>query len=139
MNSRHNNLTFSKETETDGYLSFLDVKIFREDGSFVTTVYRKPTFSGIYTNFTSFMPKTYKYGLILTLLFRSFTLASDFSKFHTVMKLTNHYIYISKNGYPKEFIDSCVKRFLNKLFISRPPVFTVNKKEILLVYITLFG
>ena len=29
--------------------------------------------------------------------------------------------------------DSCVKRFLNKLFISRPLVCTVNKKEILLV------
>ena len=27
------------------------------------------------------MTKTYKYGLILTLLFRSFTLASDISKF----------------------------------------------------------
>ena len=42
MNSRHNNLTFYKETEIDGYQSFLDVKIFREDGTFVTTVYRKP-------------------------------------------------------------------------------------------------
>ena len=52
-------------------------------GSFVTTIYRKPTFSGIYTNFTSFMPRKYKYGLILTLLFRSFTFLSF------IMKLTN--------------------------------------------------
>ena len=65
MHSQHNNLIFSKETEIDGYLSFLDVKIFREDGSFVTTVYRKSTLSGIYTTFTSFIPETYKHGLIL--------------------------------------------------------------------------
>ena len=104
--------------------------VFCEDGTFVTTVYRKPTFGGMYTNFTRIMPKIYKYGLILTLLFRSFTSASDFSKFHNEVNQLK--TIISKNGYPDK-IDSRVTRFLNKLFISRRPVCTVNKKEILLV------
>ena len=40
-------LNVSTETESNGYLS-LYVKLFHEDGKFVTSVYRKPTFSGNY-------------------------------------------------------------------------------------------
>ena len=43
---------------------FLDVNIFRENEKFATNVYRKKTFSGVYTNFKSFIPETYKIGLI---------------------------------------------------------------------------
>ena len=35
-------------------MSFLDVQIIREDKTFTTSVYRKPTFSGVYTHFESF-------------------------------------------------------------------------------------
>ena len=51
MNKKHKNMKFSIETEINGSLSFLDVKIFRENDKFVTTVFRKETFSGVYTNF----------------------------------------------------------------------------------------
>ena len=78
------------------------------------------------------MPKTYKFGLILTFLFRSFTLAEDFSKFHNEVNELKT-IISTKKGYHKDFIDSCVKGFLSKLFIPRPSVCTMNKKEILLV------
>ena len=43
---------------------------------------RKKTFSGVYTNFKSFIPETYKIGLIKSLLFWCFSLCSDFIKFH---------------------------------------------------------
>ena len=42
-------MSFSYEVERDGKLRFLDVNVFREEGQFVT-VYRKTTFSGIYTH-----------------------------------------------------------------------------------------
>ena len=57
------------EKEEDGHLPFLDIKIFHENDKFATNVYRKKTFSGVYPNFKSFIPKTYKIGLIKTLLF----------------------------------------------------------------------
>ena len=50
--------------------SFLDVKICRENNRFTTSVFRKPTFSGVFTNFDSFIPKSYKHGLVNTLIFR---------------------------------------------------------------------
>ena len=82
MNSKHKNISFSYETEKDGAMPFLDVNIFREKGKFVTNVYRKETFTGVYTNFSSFIPSEYKFGLPYTLLHRCFNLVSDMSRFH---------------------------------------------------------
>ena len=41
-------------SDRDGKLIFLDVNVFREEGQFVTNVYRKTTFGGVYTHFESF-------------------------------------------------------------------------------------
>ena len=46
MNKKHKNMKFSIETEMNGSLSFLDVKIFRENDTFVTSVFRKETLVG---------------------------------------------------------------------------------------------
>ena len=54
LNSRHLNISFTIENEKDNRMSFLDVNIIREKDKFTTSVYRKPTFSGIYTHFDSF-------------------------------------------------------------------------------------
>ena len=53
-------------------LSFLDIKISHENNKFVTTLYRKPTFSDIFTNFESFIPDLHISGSIETLLHISF-------------------------------------------------------------------
>ena len=61
-------------------MSFLDLEISSVE--FVTTVYRKPTFSGAYTHFESFLPSTQKFGMLYTLVYRCFTLCSNMTKFH---------------------------------------------------------
>ena len=57
-------MSFSMETEKENKLSFLDVEVIHEQGNFTTTVYRKPTFSGVYRNFESFLPSVYKFVYI---------------------------------------------------------------------------
>ena len=47
-------MSFSMETEKENKLSFLGVEVIREQGKFTTTIYRKPTFSSVYSNFESF-------------------------------------------------------------------------------------
>ena len=76
-------MLFSVEVETDNRLSFLDIDISRdaESKSFKTTLYRKPTFSGVYTNYKSFIDMKYKLSLIYTLLFRIFSICSDYYSF----------------------------------------------------------
>ena len=66
------NMSFSHDVEGDGKQKFLDVNVFREEGQFVTNVYRKTTFSGVYTHFESFLPATYKFGMVYTLAYRCF-------------------------------------------------------------------
>ena len=75
-------MSFSFEQEKNGKLSFLDIEVSREKGKFVTTVYRKPTFSGVYTHFESFLPTIYKFGMVYTLAYRCFKIYSDWTKFH---------------------------------------------------------
>ena len=53
LNKYHSNLIFSFEEETNGKF-FLDVEVSQEGNKFATTVYRKPTFCGIYTHFDSY-------------------------------------------------------------------------------------
>ena len=47
-------------------LSFFDIKITHENNKFVTSVYLKPTYNGVFTNFEGFIPDIYKRGLIET-------------------------------------------------------------------------
>ena len=60
LNCQHNNIKFISETENENFISFLDIKITRDINKFMTSVYRKPTFSGVFTNFGSFILKSYK-------------------------------------------------------------------------------
>ena len=82
MNSKHKNINFSFETEKDGQMLFLDVNVFLENGKFVTNFCRKETFTGVSTNFSSFIHLERKSGLVYTLLHRCFCLVFDMYKFH---------------------------------------------------------
>ena len=81
-NFQHPNIKFTSEIEENNSKLFLDIKITRVRNSFSTTIYRKLTFSVVFTNFESFIPLSYKSNLIFTLLFRAFKLCSNFELFH---------------------------------------------------------
>ena len=82
MNMRHKILKFTFDFEQNNSLSFLDVKIIHGSKGFSSSVFRKATCSGVFTNFDSFIFKFYKTGLIFTLLFRSFAICSDMQSFY---------------------------------------------------------
>ena len=98
LNKQHKNIKFTSEIEENGSLSFLDIKISRENNKFVTSVYRKPTFSGVFTNVESFIPDIYKRGLIETLLHRSFRLCSNYENFHREIETLKS--ILKCNSYP---------------------------------------
>ena len=104
LNSRHENINFTSELEKEGKIPFLDMLIDRSSGQIVTSIYRKPTFTGVYSHFTSFLPSIDKFGLLYTLLFRTFTLCSNFKLFHLeIVELKKIFL---RNGYPTNFIDA---------------------------------
>ena len=63
MSSKHWHIKFTVECEESNLLSFLDIKTFRDAGKSHTSVYRKPIFSGVLTNFEVFYP--YRTNIIL--------------------------------------------------------------------------
>ena len=64
LNVEHRNIKFTFEKGKDGKLAFLDVLISKTDHILCTSVYRKMTSIGLYTNFVSFTSYSYKIGLI---------------------------------------------------------------------------
>ena len=68
--------------------SFLDIQIKRSNSSFSTSVYQKPTFTGLFTHFHSFIPLKYKKGLILTLFDRFSKICSTYENFHLEVELS---------------------------------------------------
>ena len=78
MNSKHKNIKFTFETEDS---------ITRRNKWFVTTIFPKATFSGIFTNYDNFIFDTYKMGLVHTLMFRFFKICSSVENFHIEVEL----------------------------------------------------
>ena len=71
LNSLHLSLKFTNEIETNNSLPFLDVLVTKPDNKFITSVYRKPTFTSQYIHWNSFGPKQRKTNLIDTLTDRA--------------------------------------------------------------------
>ena len=77
LNWLHSSLSFTMEEESNGQLPFLDVLVERGDSSFLTSVYRKPIFTGLYLNWHSFAPKSRKLNLIRCLSYRALNICSE--------------------------------------------------------------
>ena len=126
MSSKHQNINFAVEKENVGSLSMLDLKICRKNGKFVTSVYRKPTeFTPIMKVafqctkrkdfYTHYFIGVFAYVVILR---------------HFILKLIIWRISLKKNNYPLNFIDSCIKSFLNKLYTPKVVVPNVPKRNV---------
>ena len=128
LNQQHANITVTTEIERDGKLPFLDIDISRSDRKFATSVYRKPTFTGLFTNFNSFIPLAYKQNLVSCLIHRIFNLCSSYENFHTQLEVVRK--LFNSNGFPSQMFDRIVRRLLDHTFDPRPPVLTATKKII---------
>ena len=127
LSSKHRNINFTYEEENNNLLPFLDVNVYRDAGKFSSTVHRKATFSGVYTNYSSFIPDTYKSGLVSTLLYRAYVISSSYKSLHEEVERLKK--IFAKNNYPSRFVDKCIFNFFNKVYGDRTPVVTVPKKE----------
>ena len=81
LNSKHRNIRFTCEKEHNNPMPFLDILITRNSNGLKASVYHKAIFSGVYSNFNSFISEEYKVGLIFTLLFQTFQLFQIFKDF----------------------------------------------------------
>ena len=127
IGSRHKRIKFKNELEKDSCITFLDVLVTNKRNSFITSLYRKPTFSGIYFNFDSHVPLVYKKGLIFCLLFRIYNICSLWSLIHE--GISKFKCILVKNKYPVDLINLCIAKYLDTLFCKRASVANVPLKE----------
>ena len=111
LNCLHPALQFTVEKETDAALPFLDVLVERSGQTFLTSVYRKPTFTGHYIRWDSFCPKRRKLNLISSLVNRALRLCSPEK---LSRELDDIHLILSKNGYPDHILKCSISRVLKK-------------------------
>ena len=135
MNKEHRCIKFTLETEKNNTFSFLDMNITRQNNQLKTSVYRKPTFSGVFTHYESYIDQSYKRSLIITLLSRCYSICSDYTLFHLdVEKLKE---ILKKNSYPSGIMEVSIRTFLNRLNVPKQVYLTVPKKELLIILLFL--
>ena len=71
------------------------------------------------------------------LLFRIFSIFSDFSKFHEEVNYLKD--VLKKNSFPTNLVDKCIKNFLNKQFSQKILQHTVPNRSAQSYYVFLLS
>ena len=116
LNSKHPNIKFTIENEKDGKISFLDASIYRENNCFLTSVFRKGTFSGVGMSFFSFCDQNFKSNSVQTLLNRAYNVSSSYQILHKEIMFLKEIFF--NNGFPTEYFERKVKNFFDKKYCN---------------------
>jgi hypothetical protein len=128
LNSQCADTKFTIEIEKEGYLAFLDVLVKKVDDTLKTSVYRKPTDSELYLQYTSNHAKTIKNRIVNTLLHRADTICSDIKEKENEYKKVEEILL--KNGYPGALINNIKnKRKRKQENPCLPPLAQEEKKD----------
>ena len=102
-------------------LQLLDVQtLHRPERDYVeTTIYRKPTFTGLYTRCDSYSSRRYKINLIKAVVVRAEYLCSSELLVSEMQQLK---AILRKNGYPKHILDGYMGRDRISEKPYRPPL-----------------
>jgi hypothetical protein len=119
MNTRHSNMRFTYESESNDCIHFIGLTIthLTENNrhKYLTSVYRKPTSTSLFMNFNSFVPLMYRLSVFKCLVSRAIQLCSTWNLFH--VEIDNVRSMLLRNAYPSFLLDRIVKNavssFLN--------------------------
>ena len=106
LNTKHKNIKFIYEKQIDNKLPFLNIFISNNENLQIS-VFHKKTYTGLLLNYFSFVPDSYKYGLIKTLIDRMYRINSTWTSFDIDLKNL-------KQVLPK----ACVRYFLKIHYTS---------------------
>ena len=128
LNSRHPKIRFTKDVENNGCLSFLDVNLRRVNNKLETSVFRKPSFTGLGLSFFSFIPSCVKKAVVHSAVNRAFRICSNYQLLNCEFNFLKR--FFQNNGYPKQLIESVIRSVLDKMMGTPvPPSPTVKRLE----------
>ena len=138
INSFHENITFTSEVGTDNKLPFLDtlVTFGNNNNTFFTDLFRKKTFTGLYYDFGSPAPHSYKANLVRSLIFRAYDICSTYGSFH--IELSRIKRLLKGNSFPLPLSDRITRSFLFHIFSSTGKKRIANDDKTILYFSTPF-
>ena len=110
LNTQHQNIRFTIEMELNNKIPFLDTKVTKKEDSFTTTIYHKPTFTGVYLNWTSLTSRKYKISLIYCLCDRIWKICQETTDRDLEFKKLKQTLL--KNEYPEHIINQEIEKFI---------------------------
>jgi len=124
-------MRFTYELENNNCINFIGLTITHNfiNGvhNYLTSVYRKPTFTGLFTNFNSFTPLLYRLSVFKCLIYRAFRLCSNWNLFHD--EITYIKSLLLRNAYPSWILDRIIKRSVDN-FLNARVQFGPNKERL---------
>ena len=112
LNNFHKDIQFSSVQERNNELPFLDVLVHRRSKKLETSVYRKPTYTGLMTKWSSFVPKRYKISAVSSMIYRAIRISSSFEIMHKEFDFIRD--ITEQNGYPSNFVEYQIRCTLNR-------------------------
>lgn len=120
LNSYDIDIQFTCEEETNRHISFLDVNVERAPSQsltnkpFITTVYRKKTFTGLLLKWSSYTPRSYKVSAISSMVYRATKICSTFLSLTDELDTVRDLAW--KNGYPDNFVEAQIRNTMNRYY-----------------------
>ncbi|XP_022781132.1 uncharacterized protein LOC111322317 [Stylophora pistillata] len=120
LNNCHPSIHFTMELASGNKLPFVGMEVLKKGCKLETSVYRKPTNTGLLLHHQSHVDKRYKKSLLKTMLNRAFRLSSTWESFksecdHLKMMFTNL-------KYPDHLINSTISHFVTSVRSENPGV-----------------
>src|SRR6201995_3701323 len=131
MNTRHSNMRFTYESESNDCIHFIGLTIthLTENNrhKYLTSVYRKPTSTSLFMNFNSFEPLMHRLSVFKCLVSRAIQLCSTWSLFH--VEIDQVLSMLLRNAYPSWLLDRIVKNAVSS-FLSPNVKFGPQKERL---------
>ena len=127
LNECHPSISFTMELASNNKLPFLGMEITKNGRQLSTSVYRKPTNTGLLLHFHSHVDRRYKTSLLRTMVDRAYRLSSTKELFEAECKELR--AIFSKLKYPNKLVDSTISSFIKSKLsnVSSPPVVPVEQ------------
>ncbi|CDW59370.1 hypothetical protein TTRE_0000770301 [Trichuris trichiura] len=113
-----NVIKFTIEKEVEEKVLFLDILIIRSQEGIKTTVYRKPTHSDKYVEYTSHHPRHIMTGILRGVVDRALAICDPEYLEEELVHLQRTF---EKNGYPIHIINSTIQRKLEGSTRTKSP------------------
>ena len=137
LNNCHPSINFTMELASDNKLPFIGMEILKKGHKLETSVYRKPTNTGLLLHHQSHVDKRYKKSLIKTMVNRAFHLSSTWECF--VTECDRLKLIFTNLKYPESLINSTISHFVTSMMTKDPlvpPQLPVNEYIRFTIYVT---